>query len=98
MDELSTVIVLDIEGTMTTLSFVKDVLFGYVREHLKSFEDEEVLKKCKEEWKTEKDVKKHALALMDEVILVVMVCSCCCYYSSGFKGSNTQDVAIKDNG
>jgi len=30
-------IVLDIEGTTTSISFVKDILFPYAREHLDSF-------------------------------------------------------------
>lgn len=58
-------VVLDIEGTVTTLAFVKDVLFGYVRRHLDAFEDENVLNECKEQWKVN-DVKKHALELMDK--------------------------------
>ena len=33
-------IILDIEGTTTPISFVKNILFGYIRENLKEFLDE----------------------------------------------------------
>ncbi|XP_071795350.1 enolase-phosphatase E1-like [Asterias amurensis] len=54
------VIVLDIEGTTTPISFVKDILFGYVREHL-----EEYLEENWEKTECQDDVK----ALRDQTLL-----------------------------
>lgn len=56
------VIICDIEGTTTPISFVKNILFGYIRSHLQEFID----KHQDEAWMNEypKDLEKEILNLM----------------------------------
>ncbi|EEB17075.1 enolase-phosphatase E-1, putative [Pediculus humanus corporis] len=67
-------ILLDIEGTTTPISFVKDVLFPYVRENLKSYVDShwndeefaEDLKALKQQAKKDEEDKVENLCLIED--------------------------------